>query len=103
MKIDFRAKRTHRFLKILILSMLTIFTAFLVGCVGTAMETHKQGMESGLGKEYFIPKKPIDRHFIGCAWSKQFGPIEDPATADIRVKVDKSFNNMQQNFAYNEK
>ena len=68
--------------------MLTMFTAFLVGCVGTAMETHKQGMESGLGKEYFIPKKPIDRHFIGCAWSKQFGPIEDPATASTsRVKM----------------
>ncbi len=57
-------------------------------------------MESLTENEYFIPKKPIDRHFIGCAWSKQFGPVEDPACADIRIKLEKSFDTMQQHFAY---
>lgn len=73
----------------------------LVGCATTAMETHQKGMESITEKEYFIPKKPVDRHYIGCAWSKQFGPVEDPAASDIRVKVEKSFDAMQQAFAYN--
>jgi hypothetical protein len=73
----------------------------LVGCATTAMETHQKGMESLTGKEYFVPKKPIDRHYIGCAWSKQFGPVEYSAVSDIRIKVEKSFDAMQQNFAYN--
>ena len=74
------------------------------GCVstgGTAMETHKKGMESVTDEEYVVPKKPIDRHSIGCAWSKQFGPVEDPGVADIRVKKEKSFSGVQQDFAYN--
>jgi hypothetical protein len=65
------------------------------------METHQKGMESIAEKEYFIPKKPVDHHYIGCAWSKQFGPVEDPGADDIRIKVEKSFNTMQQHFAYN--
>ncbi|MEI6306106.1 MAG: hypothetical protein WCP33_04735 [Deltaproteobacteria bacterium] len=77
---------------------------FLSGCVstaGTAMQTHKKGMESVTDDEYVVPKKPVDRHFIGSAWSKQFGPVEDPGVADIRVKKEKSFSGIQQDFAYN--
>ena len=80
------------------------FTAVLMiftGCATTAMESHKKGVETIAEKEYFIPKKPIDRHYIGCAWSKQFGPVDDPTVADIRIKKEKSFNNVQQDFAYN--
>jgi hypothetical protein len=73
----------------------------LAGCATSAMETHQKGMESITEKEYFIPKKPVDRHFIGCAWSKQFGPVEDPTASSIRVKIEKSFDGMQQAFAYN--
>jgi hypothetical protein len=73
----------------------------LAGCASTAMETHQKGMESITEKEYFVPKKPVDRHYIGCPWSKQFGPVEDPAASNIRVKVEKSFDGMQQAFAYN--
>lgn len=76
----------------------------LSGCVstsGTAMDTHKKGMESVTEEEYVIPKKPIDKHSIGCAWSKQFGPVEDPGVADIRIKKEKSFSGVQQDFAYN--
>jgi hypothetical protein len=65
------------------------------------MKTHQKGMESLTDKEYFVPKKPVDRHYIGCAWSKQFGPVEEPGSSDIRIKVQKSFNTMQQQFAYN--
>ena len=81
--------------------ILGIFIIILMGCATTPMETHQKGMESITEKEYFVPKKPVDRHYIGCAWSKQFGPVEDPGSSDIRIKVEKSFNTMQQNFAYN--
>lgn len=73
----------------------------LAGCATSAMETHQKGLETITEKEYFIPKKPVDRHYIGCAWSKQFGPVEDPSASSIRVKVEKSFDGMQQAFAYN--
>jgi len=85
--------------KMLMLAMFIIIP--LMGCATTPMETHQKGMESITEKEYFIPKKPVDRHYIGSAWSKQFGPVEDPGSSDIRIKVERSFNTMQQNFAYN--
>jgi hypothetical protein len=78
-----------------------IIVFYLLGCATTPMKTHQKGMESLTEKEYFVPKRPVDRHYIGCAWSKQFGPVEDPGSSDIRVKVEKSFNTMQQQFAYN--
>ncbi len=77
------------------------FISCLAGCATAPMETHRKGLESITEEEYFIPKKPVDRPFIGCAWSKQFGPIEDPATSDIRIKVERSFSGVQQMFAYN--
>ncbi len=91
--------------KTLAFGTVVLTTAMLFsGCVstgGTAMQTHKKGMESVTDEEYVIPKKPIDRHSIGSAWSKQFGPVEDPGVADIRVKKEKSFSGIQQDFAYN--
>jgi len=92
-------KNDNHLRKMLMLAMFLIVT-YLMGCAVTPMETHKKGMESLTEKEYFIPKKPVDRHFIGCAWSKQFGPVEDPTASDIRIKVERSFDTMQQNFAY---
>jgi hypothetical protein len=80
-----------------------IAALFFGGCVsvgGSAMESHKKGMDSISGSEYVAPKKPVDRHYIGSAWSRQFGPIEDPASADIRVKKERSLNAVQQDFAY---
>lgn len=87
-----------------LLASLLGLTFMFSGCVstsGTAMEAHKKGMESVTEEEYVVPKKPIDKHSIGCAWSKQFGPVEDPGVADIRVKKEKSFSGVQQDFAYN--
>jgi hypothetical protein len=98
MKMEFGASDKH-LKKMLMLSIAVIIS--LAGCATTPMETHKKGMESLTEKEYVIPKRPVDRHYIGCAWSKQFGPVEDPGSSDIRIKVEKSFNTMQQNFAYN--
>lgn len=74
------------------------------GCVstgGTAMETHRKGLEGITEDDYVPAKKPIDRHFIGAAWSRQFGPVEEPGVDQIRVKKERSFSNMQQDFAYN--
>lgn len=77
---------------------------FVTGCVsigGTAIETHNKGL-SGLTENEYVPaKKPIDRHFIGAVWSRQFGPIEEPGAEEIRVKKERSFSNVQQDFAYN--
>jgi hypothetical protein len=85
-------------------ALLTAVASLVVsGCVstgGSAMDTHKKGMESVTEEAYVVPKKPVDRHSIGCAWSKQFGPVEDPGVADIRVKKEKSFSGVQQDFAY---
>ena len=95
-------KKTHSPTIHCIIAALLMAALTLTGCAsGTALESHQKGIEGVAEKEYFIPKKPIDRHYIGCAWSKQFGPVEDPATADIRIKKEKSFNNVQQDFAYN--
>jgi hypothetical protein len=83
---------------------LIFLASSMTGCVatgGTAMETHKKGMTSITEEEYFTTKKPVDRPFIGCAWSKQFGPIEDPTAEDIRVKKERSLSGVQQDYAYN--
>jgi hypothetical protein len=95
----FTKNSNDRFIKFSIFLLSVIIP--LVGCATTAMETHQKGMESLTEKEYFIPKKPVDRHYIGRAWSKQFGPVEDSTASDIRIKVERSFDAMQQNFAYN--
>jgi len=58
-------------------------------------EVFRQGKE-----EYFVPVKPVDRHYIGSPWSRQFGPVEDPATADIRIKTERSLDKVQQDMAY---
>jgi hypothetical protein len=100
MKKSFGKNDANRSVGILMLIMFIIIL-YLTGCAVAPMETHKKGLESLTEEEYFIPKKPVDRHFIGCAWSKQFGPLEDPAASDIRIKVERSFNSMQQIFAYN--
>ena len=98
MRIGFRRNDPFH-AKRLVLSICVILIP-LTGCAVTPMETHRKGMEGLTEKEYFIPQKPVDRAFIGCAWSKQFGPIENPAADDIRTKMDRSFDSMQQNFAY---
>ncbi len=100
MKKSFGENDASRFAGILML-IIFIIILYLAGCAVAPMEAHKKGLESLTEEEYFIPKKPVDRHFIGCAWSKQFGPLEDPAASDIRIKVERSFNSMQQVFAYN--
>ena len=101
MKMDCRINGACRFTNLFTLVFFIFSLCHLTGCATTAIEAHKKGVETVAEKEYFIPKKPVDRHYIGCAWSKQFGPIEDPAAADIRIKVERSFDTMQQNFAYN--
>lgn len=82
-------------------------TAFLVfglsGCMGTAgkaLESHEKGVSKVFEDEYVVPKKPVDRAYIGCAWSRQFGPVEDPSAPEIRVRKERSLNNIQQEYAY---
>ena len=77
---------------------------FCGGCIstgGTAMEAHEKGMSGVTEDKYMVAKKPVDRHFIGCAWSKQFGPLEDPTQPEIRTKKERSFSGVQNDFAYN--
>uniref|UniRef100_C6DZC1 Lipoprotein n=1 Tax=Geobacter sp. (strain M21) TaxID=443144 RepID=C6DZC1_GEOSM len=78
-------------------------TIFISGCVstgGTALDTHKRRMEGITQNEYVIAKQPIDRHFIGAIWSRQFGPIEEPGAPEIRIKKERSFSGVQQDFAF---
>lgn len=85
-------------------TLLLAVMALLSGCVstgGSAMDTHKKGMSSITEEEYFVTKKPVDKAYIGAAWSRQFGPIEDPATENIRTKKERSLSGIQQDFAYN--
>jgi len=95
---------SFKYFKVFIVLILMVFIGSSSGCVstgGTAMETHKKGMSSITEEEYFTTKKPVDRAFIGCAWSKQFGPIEDSAAEDIEIKKERSLSGIQQDFAYN--
>lgn len=66
-----------------------------------ATEAHKKGLEPLTEDGYFAPPKPVDRNYIGYAWSRQFGPVEDAAAPDIRVKKERSLNNVLQEQAYN--
>ena len=99
-----RSFKKHRCVSALALAAAFAFLLLIISCAstsGTSMDTHKKGLEGVTEKEYVIPKKPVDRHFIGSAWSKQFGPVEDPYSADIRIKKEKSFSGVQQDFAAN--
>jgi hypothetical protein len=88
-----------------VLSFISVtILCFLTACVstsGTAMKTHQKGMSSITEEEYFTTKKPVDKAYIGCTWSKQFGPLEDPTADEIEVKKEKSLSGIQQDFAYN--
>lgn len=92
--------RNSKCLPLIMLSAWIVFVMFGCGS-GTALQGHQDAMKTVTEDEYVIPKKPVDRHSIGYAWSKQFGPVEDPSLPDIRVKKERSFNNVQQEFAYN--
>ena len=83
-----------------VVAMMTILSC---GCMtpGKPLETHRKGMESITEDEYFAPKKPVDRHYIGYAWSRQFGPVADAAAPDIRVKKERSLSSVQNERAYN--
>lgn len=75
---------------------------FLAGCTAKpAMKGHQAKIGAVMGKEYHIPKRPVDRHFIGHAWSKQFGPIDNPLADEILVKKERSLDSIKQNFAIN--
>ena len=91
-------------MQVLLLASILAHLITISGCVstgGTASETHRRGMTAISENEYVIAKQPIDRHFIGAAWSRQYGPVEEPGAAEIRTKKDRSFNGVQQNFAFN--
>ena len=77
---------------------------FRPGCAAPeikATEAHRKGLEPLTEDGYFAPPKPVDRNYIGYAWSRQFGPVEDATAPDIRVKKERSLNNVLQEQAYN--
>jgi len=67
----------------------------------TVVETQRKEIIPVTNGEYVVPTKPVDRHAIGWAWSKQFGPVESPNVDEIRIKKEESFNNAQCEFARN--
>lgn len=99
-----RTRLRHKGSTVWMIAALAAMAAFIAGCVstgGSAMDTHKKGMTSITDEEYVVPKKPVDRHYIGFAWSKQFGPVDDSGSGDIRIKKERSLSGVQQDFAYN--
>ena len=84
--------------------MVLVLAAILpVGCAAPeiqATEAHRKGLEPLTEDGYFVPPKPVDRSYIGYAWSRQFGPVEDATAPDIRVKKERSLNNVLQEQAY---
>ncbi|MGA1839605.1 MAG: hypothetical protein ACMUIU_03180 [bacterium] len=86
-----------------IITAVVFAVSFLaVGCDSeNAVKKHHKAMSTFTESEYQIPKVPVDRHYIGYAWSKQFGPVKDPLTNEIKIKKERSFNKVQQDFAYN--
>jgi hypothetical protein len=90
---------------VLAIAMITISPALYCGCASMTgikpLEAHRERVENVLEDEYFAPKKPVDRHYIGFAWSRQFGPIEDSSAPDIRVKKERSLSAFHQELAYN--
>lgn len=90
-----------RFVAALPAVFLVISLAACVSTGGTAIDTHNKGMSAVADGDYFAAKKPVDRHYIGSPWSRQFGPVDDPTQSEIRVKKERSFNGIQQDYAYN--
>jgi len=88
-------------LKSRFLVLLLVFS--ISGCVvaTNALDTHRDSINDVFEEDYVVLKKPVDRHYIGNAWSKQFGPIVDSSADDIRVRTERSLNNIQQDYAYN--
>lgn len=92
---------------VLIHGWIVLFCAMvfmITGCVSTkgpAMKQHQETLGGVMENEYHIPKRPVDRAYIGCPWSKQFGPIEDSHAKEIRIKKERSLNSIQQDFAMN--
>lgn len=85
---------------IVAVALLTVFLS--AGCKGeNATRQHQDAISTFTENEYQIPKVPVDRHYIGYAWSKQFEAVKDPLADEIRIKKERSFNKVQQDFAYN--
>lgn len=85
------------------IAVAALLTVFLAGGCDRENGTtrHQKAIGAFTEEEYHIPKLPVDRHYIGYAWSKQFGPVKDPLADEVRVKKERSFNEVQQDFAYN--
>jgi hypothetical protein len=86
------------------LTVLFVVATLAAGCAGPevkATEAHRKGLEPLTEDGYFAPPKPVDRSYIGYAWSRQFGPVGDVTAPDIRVKKERSLNNVLQGQAYN--
>jgi hypothetical protein len=85
-------------------AVLLLLAILPAGCAAPEVkstEGYRKGLESLTEDGYFAPPKPVDRHYIGYAWSRQFGPVEDATAPDIRVKKERSLNNVLQEQAYN--
>jgi len=88
-----------------ILSIAVLFLAAMLpwGCTGAQVkskEAYKKGLEPLTEGGYVTPVKPVDRHYIGYAWSRQFGPVETATGQDIRVRNERSLDNVLQEQAY---
>ncbi len=96
-------RRVKRRVLFILTALVGIIALVIAGCVatgGSAAKHHQDTLSKVTEHEYHIPKRPVDRHYIGAPWSKQFGPIENANAPEIRVKKERSLNSIQQDFAF---
>jgi len=96
-----RGKRRILFVLPALMAIIALATAGCVATGGSAAKHHQDTLSKVTEHEYHIPKRPVDRHYIGAPWSKQFGPIENATAPEVRVKKERSLNSIQQDFAFN--
>jgi hypothetical protein len=78
-----------------------LLAVLISGCGGSAMKAHQDTIGNMMKGEYYVPAKPVDQAYIGCPWSRQFGALKDQCVPDIATRKERSFDAMQQDFAYN--
>lgn len=88
---------------VVFVAALFLAAGVLWGCTGAQVnskEAYSKGLEPLTEGGYVTPTKPVDRDYIGYAWSRQFGPVENSGGQDIRVRKERSLDSMLQENAY---
>ncbi|WP_027722115.1 hypothetical protein [Maridesulfovibrio zosterae] len=84
------------------LMFLVAISMLLGGCAGMNVSAdHESSMKETFGEEYYIPRRPTDHTNIGFWYSPSRGLQPDRGSTDnIELRVDRSHDGVQKDFAY---